>query len=129
MSHRMANLIACALLALGSAGARAGTPPAPGTLDTQAAVRFAALALQRLHQPYPNPVSHTNADADARPPRTLTPAFYGRYHSLRSARTLAAGAALTPEHVAAKLAYLKGDGRASFERPYGLAWLLPLRTN
>ena len=33
---------------------------------------------------------------------------------------------LTPQNVAAETAYLRGAGRASFERPYGLAWLLQL---
>ena len=33
---------------------------------------------------------------------------------------------LTPENLAAEVAYLKQDNRASFERPYGLAWLLQL---
>jgi hypothetical protein len=33
---------------------------------------------------------------------------------------------LTPPTVAAEVAYLSSPGRASFERPYGLAWLLAL---
>jgi hypothetical protein len=33
---------------------------------------------------------------------------------------------LTPAHVATEVAYLQAPGRASFERPYGLAWLLEL---
>src|SRR4029077_7583096 len=33
---------------------------------------------------------------------------------------------LTAENVAQEAKYLRGDGRASFERPYGLAWLLTL---
>ena len=33
---------------------------------------------------------------------------------------------LTPPRLVAELAYLKGAGRVSFERPYGLAWLLAL---
>jgi len=33
---------------------------------------------------------------------------------------------LTPEHIAAEVAYFTGKGRVSFERPYGLAWLLQL---
>ncbi|MGQ5491159.1 DUF2891 family protein, partial [Thauera sp. ZXT1-4] len=33
---------------------------------------------------------------------------------------------ITPESIAAEVAYLNGEGRASFERPYGLAWLLQL---
>jgi hypothetical protein len=87
------------------------------------------------------------SDADARPPRELTPAFYGCYdwHSSVHGHWLLArlarlhpgagfaGAAraaldrsLTPANVAAEVAYLRGPGRASFERPYGLAWLLAL---
>src|SRR5207247_6979554 len=33
---------------------------------------------------------------------------------------------ITPAHVAKEAEYLRGAGRASFERPYGLAWLLQL---
>src|SRR5439155_19743897 len=33
---------------------------------------------------------------------------------------------LSAENIAAEAAYLRGEGRASFERPYGLAWLLQL---
>jgi hypothetical protein len=33
---------------------------------------------------------------------------------------------LTKENIAQEVIYLKADGRASFERPYGLAWLLQL---
>jgi hypothetical protein len=33
---------------------------------------------------------------------------------------------LTAENLKAEAAYLRGEGRASFERPYGLAWLLQL---
>jgi hypothetical protein len=32
----------------------------------------------------------------------------------------------TPEKVAVEVAYVRGKGRATFERPYGLAWLLQL---
>ena len=117
-------------------------------LSTEAAGRFAALALACVHQEYPNKVSHVLAsDADAKPPRELHPAFYGCYdwHSsvhghwllARLARrgldeTTAAKAraalaeSLTPAHVAPEVAYLRAPGRASFERPYGLAWLLQL---
>jgi hypothetical protein len=56
----------------------AGAPPPP--LEAAAAARFAALALKCLHEEYPNHLSHTLAsDAEARPPRELTPAFYGCY--------------------------------------------------
>ena len=114
----------------------------------RAAERFANLALACVHKEYPNKIAHTlNGDADVAPPRTLTPAFYGCYdwHSsvhghwllARLARqypdaSFAAPAraalarSLTKENVAVEVAYLEGKGRASFERPYGLAWLLQL---
>jgi hypothetical protein len=81
------------------------------------------------------------------PPRSLTPAFYGCYdwHSAvhahwllaRIAREFPSGAvavlartalalSFTPPNIAAELVYLQATGRTSFERPYGLAWLLAL---
>ena len=40
--------------------------------------RFAALALACVQQEYPNKIAHVmQSDADAKPPRELTPAFYG----------------------------------------------------
>ena len=147
MKHRIAKLLVCMTLALGSA-ARAAEPAALRSLEAEAAARFAALALKCLHQEYPNHISHTlNTDADARPPRALTPAFYGCYdwHSAVHGHWLlvrllrlypeapfaeearaALAQSLTSEHVASEVAYLRGEGRASFERPYGLAWLLRL---
>src|SRR5579864_4629564 len=48
--------------------------------NSQAADRFANLALACVHKEYPNHISHTlNGDADVAPPRKLTPAFYGCY--------------------------------------------------
>jgi hypothetical protein len=116
--------------------------------DARAADRFANLALACVHKEYPNKIAHNlNSDKDVAPPRALTPAFYGCYdwHSsvhghwllARLARTFpdaafasAARAALTESlsaaNVAQEAAYLRGEGRASFERPYGLAWLLQL---
>jgi hypothetical protein len=38
----------------------------------------------------------------------------------------AVGASLTPERIAQEVRYLNDEGRSSFERPYGLAWLLQL---
>src|SRR5262245_20543354 len=118
------------------------------SLDAAAASRFAQLALDCVHRDYPNKIAHVlSSDADAKPPRELTPAFYGCYdwHSAVHAHWLLARAArmfpnepfaaqaraalarsLTPEHIAVELAYLRGKERASFERPYGLAWLLQL---
>jgi len=112
------------------------------------AERLAGLALGCVHREYPNKISHLlNSDADAATPRKLTPAFYGCYdwHSAvhthwllaRLARTfpdatfaVLAGKALeqslTAANIAGETTYLKGEGRISFERPYGLAWLLKL---
>jgi hypothetical protein len=116
--------------------------------DTKAAERFAGLALACVHKEYPNHVQHTmNSDADVAPPRKLTPAFFGCYdwHSsvhghwllVRLVRTFpdapfaqsardALRQSLTAESITQEATYLKGEGRSSFERPYGLAWLLQL---
>src|SRR5215211_7192399 len=45
-----------------------------------AAVRFPNLALACVHKEYPNKLAHAlNGDADVKPPRVLTPSFYGCY--------------------------------------------------
>jgi DUF2891 family protein len=144
MSIRTAPALAAALVC--ASAAHAGGPVT--SLDEAAAARFAALALKCLHQEYPNHISHTlGADADARPPHELTPAFYGCFdwHSavhghwllvrlirLFPAAPFAAEAraelarSLTADNIGAEARYLRSPGRASFERPYGLAWLLQL---
>lgn len=129
---------------------RAGASPAENTgqFDIKAAQRFANLALACAHKEYPNKISHLlNSDADVAAPRKLTPAFYGCYdwHSsvhghwlvVRLVKTFpdadfvhpareALGQSLTAENITQEAAYLRGAGRSSFERPYGLAWLLQL---
>jgi hypothetical protein len=121
---------------------------AASALEPRAAERFADLALACVHREYPNKIAHVlNTDSDARPPRALTPAFYGCYdwHSSVHGHWLLARLArlypeapfasraraalersLTPENVRREVEYLNGAGRATFERPYGLAWLLLL---
>jgi hypothetical protein len=128
-----------------------GSVPAQESSSTETLAsleRFAALALKCVHQEYPNKIAHVLAsDADARAPRELTPVFYGCFdwHSavhghwllarlvrlhpqapFAAAARLRLGASFTPENVAGELRYLQGAGRTSFERPYGLAWLLQL---
>jgi hypothetical protein len=122
--------------------------PTTQPLDPSAAARFAGLALSCLHREYPNKIAHVmESDADALPPHVLTPAFYGCFdwHSdvhghwllVRLARLypnapFASQAraelarSFTPQNIAGEVSYLKRDDRASFERPYGLAWLLQL---
>jgi hypothetical protein len=136
-----------AILLLMPLVAAAATNTAP-TFDEKAAERFAKLALMCVGKEYPNKISHVlNSDADVAPPRELTPAFYGCYdwHSsvhghwllVRLLRTFpdasfaaqardALRKSLTAENLKQEAAYLRGEGRASFERPYGLAWLLQL---
>jgi len=117
-------------------------------LDADTAQRFAQLALDCVHREYPNKIAHVlSSDDDVLPPRELTPAFYGCFdwHSAvhghwllaRLART-APNAEITQaardalersvqaENVVTEVRYLEGPGRVSFERPYGLAWLLQL---
>jgi hypothetical protein len=119
------------------------------TLDAATAERFANLALACIHREYPNKTGHhiLTSDQDARPPRELTPAFYGCFdwHSAVHAHWMLARLArlfpevpfagparraltqsLTIENLKREAEYMQSDVRASFERPYGLAWLLQL---
>jgi len=126
----------------------AGGLLANSDFDQAQAARFARLALDCVHKEYPNKIAHSlNSDADVQPPRLLTPAFYGCYdwHSsvhghwllVRLARLFpqapfapearrAVAQSLTPANIAQEVKYLNAEGRNSFERPYGLAWLLQL---
>jgi hypothetical protein len=139
--------ITVALLSI-AAAARAGAAAPIDSLDPAIAARFAALALKCVHQEYPNKISHTlGGDSDVRPPRELFPAFHGCYdwHSavhghwllvrlvrqfpeatFASAARVALTRSLTSRKIAGEVAYLQRTGRDSFERPYGLAWLLKL---
>ncbi|MFF2504654.1 DUF2891 domain-containing protein [Streptomyces sp. NPDC058067] len=110
------------------------------------AADVARLALANVTREYPNFPAHlvTSADEDTRP-SALHPAFYGAYdwHSsvhmhwllVRLLKELPDPAQvaevtavldrhLTPDHLATEAAYLQG--RPSFERPYGWAWLIAL---
>ncbi len=120
--------------------------PAPQTIED----RFAILALDCVHREYPNKISHVlQSEADAKPPSALTPIFYGCFDwhsSVHGHWLLTRILATQPESVladeiretlaksfteaklAGELAYYSGPGRASFERPYGLAWFLQLIT-
>jgi len=144
------RLVPAALALAGLLAAESGpdSSPAPPPSTDAVVARYARLALDCVHREYPNKIAHVlNGDEDALPPRKLTPAFYGCYdwHSsvhghwllarfarrfpgaplAADART-ALGRSLTAENVRGEVAYLTGRGRATFERPYGLAWLLQL---
>jgi len=138
----------CGALVLAALLLPARNVAASEPLDPAAAQRFATLALTCVHKEYPNKIAHVlSGDADVQPPRSLTPAFYGCYdwHSAVHAHWLLARIArrfpgsetanaaraalamsLTPENIGPEVDYMRGQGRTSFERPYGLAWLLAL---
>jgi hypothetical protein len=139
-------MIPAALLAALAASPQ--SQAADAGMDAAAAGRFAQLALACVHREYPNKIAHVLAsDADVQPPRSLTPVFYGCFdwHSsvhghwllARLAREYpdaefaararaALATSFTEENVAREVVYLQDAGRASFERPYGLAWFLQL---
>lgn len=145
---RLIRASVCSLLLLTALQTNAAERSVAKEFDATAAERFAKLALACVAKEYPNKISHNlNSDADVAPPRELTPAFFGCYdwHSsvhghwllARLARTFpdapfAAAArealrtSLTHGHIEREASYMRGEGRPSFERPYGLAWLLQL---
>lgn len=123
---------------------------APNLADTKAVYpeKLAHLALECVHKEYPNKISHTmQSDIDLKPPRELTPSFYGCFDwhsSVHGHWLLVRLAKLYPEkdlsvqsieilnqsfakeHLLLEKDYFQGTGRIAFERPYGLAWLLQL---
>jgi hypothetical protein len=151
MKPVIVTLLFCSLTATAQISPPPGeTKPrsSPPSLGAETAERFAHLALACLDKEYPNKLSHVLAsDQDVAPPRKLTPAFCGCYdwHSSVHGHWLLARLAgkfpqasfagkakealrrrLTSESLKAEAAYLRGPGRQSFERPYGLAWFLQL---
>ena len=123
---------------------------APNLADTKAVYpeKLAHLALECVHKEYPNKISHTmQSDIDLKPPRELTPSFYGCFDwhsSVHGHWLLVRLAKLYPEkdlsvqsieilnqsfakeNLLIEKDYFQGTGRTAFERPYGLAWLLQL---
>lgn len=109
---------------------------------------FVEMAMTALHRDYPYHLTVVmQRDADAAPPRQLTPAFFGAFdwHSavhghwclVRALRTQPAAVwnmrartmlalSLSEGRLAAEHEFLATPGREGFERPYGLAWLLQL---
>ncbi len=117
-------------------------------LDGALAGRFARIALENVSREFPNKLDHLMLSAaDVLRPAQLHPVFYGSYdwHSsvhmhwtlvtllgrfpaLPEAEAIVArlDAHFTEARIAVECTYLAGPGAASFERPYGWAWLLKL---
>jgi DUF2891 family protein len=118
------------------------------TLDSQTASTFARLALAHVRREYPNKLDHIlNGPLDLKEPRDLHPVFFGSFdwHScvhgywllatvlrlfpdVREAREIEKlfDTQLTSSKVEGEVDYLDQPMRATFERPYGWAWLLML---
>jgi hypothetical protein len=117
-------------------------------LTRELAAHFATIALSHVTREYPAKMDHVlTGPADVAGPRVFHPAFHGSFdwHScvhgfwllakiLRMFPTLPGckkikplfNAKLTPENIAAEIAYLNRPMQQNFERPYGWAWLLML---
>jgi len=109
---------------------------------------FARVALSHVTREYPNKLDHVlNKRADLKTPSQLHPVFFGSFdwHSCVHAYWLLAtllrlfpkmreaakieelfDRQLTPAKIRAEIRYLGQPQRATFERPYGWAWLLML---
>ena len=117
-------------------------------LEVQGLSPFAACALDSIAREYPSHVAHLmRDDHDVRPPRELTPVFFGSFdwHSavhghwclarclrmgltgdLAGRATAALDHSFDPSKLAREAEYVAAPGREGYERPYGLAWVLQL---
>lgn len=117
-------------------------------IDATIATRFVRLVLSCIHQEYPHSnIFWFDSDEDIKPPREMTPAFYGclDWHSavhghwllVRLCRCFPEAAfqemarqaltqSLTSEKIQGEIAHLQRC--PFFECPYGFAWLLQLAT-
>ncbi len=115
------------------------------TLTSSLASKFATLALSHVTREYPNKLEHVlTGPADLRAPHEHHPVFFGSYdwHScvhgywllarllrrtteLPESETIRAlfDTYITSARVAGEVAYLAQAQHATFERPYGWAWV------
>jgi hypothetical protein len=140
--------VALALLCVGCGEPESAPTVAAEPFTADQAAPFVQLALDCAIQEYPNKIGHTmRSDADQGTPRSLHPSFYGCFdwhssvhghwllarfarlypeHPLADEARAVLEGHLTPEWINEETNYLLTEGRASWERPYGLAWLLQL---
>ena len=117
-------------------------------LDAESLAGLVAIALSATATEYPHRLDQElHRDEDLRPPRALHPSFYGSYdwHSAVHGhwlllRALARGlpgelheavvarldAHLDADRLAGELAFFRGSGGRTSERPYGWGWLVLL---
>ncbi|MCG8527959.1 MAG: DUF2891 domain-containing protein [Opitutales bacterium] len=117
-------------------------------LTQTVAVDLSKLSLNCIHTPYPYKPGHVLfSEADLQEPKQYHPAFYGCFdwHSavhghwtlvkllktfpeMENAAQIREklSSSLTAENIQTELAYFQTEGRGSFERMYGWAWLLKL---
>ena len=147
------SITACVLVVGCNQTAEQEASPVPVSESSEATEtiledRFARLALDCIHREFPNKISHVmQSESDVARPSELTPAFYGCFDwhssvhghwlltrilttapesSLHAEIEAALAKSFTAENMQAELAYYTAEGRASFERPYGIAWYLQL---
>lgn len=117
-------------------------------LTPELASRLVRLSLSCVDRPWPNKPGHIlDGESTLRPPIELTPAFFGcfdwhsavhghwsmvrvlsRFPQLAETPQIRAklDAHLTPERLAKEAAFFAESRNRTFERPYGIAWLLRL---
>ena len=140
-------------IALPSEAVRPADMPAaadyPSQISPELAERFSALALKCVHQEFPNKVSRTTDTAEEiGRPKELFPVFYGCFDwhsavhghwllvrllraepqdaSWREEAIAKLEQSFTEENIAGEIANFARPARGSWERPYGVAWLLQL---
>jgi hypothetical protein len=153
--RRVASAILCSLTAISffaSATVDASAAYAPDKSDIKQDSGyekvFSDLALQCIHQEYPNIIKHTmSSDGDAKTPKDLYPAFYGclDWHSsvhghwllVRMLNTggdtiskdtiiASLNTSFSQQNIEGEIATIQRPNNKAFERPYGLAWFLQL---
>ena len=117
-------------------------------LDTVRASRFVALSLECVDREFPNkPSNVVDGNDTVKPPRDLTPAFFGcfdwhsavhghwamlrvlkRYPQIEEAERIrsALNRHLDPALIRQEVDYFTASRNKTFERPYGWGWLLRL---
>jgi hypothetical protein len=132
MNMKQIIITAAACIALATAACAEDTP-AESPADAELTSRFARLALDCIHRSSLHPVFYGCFDWHS--------SVHGHWLLVRLLRTVPAdqmpsnlrgeiitalNRSFTPQGVAQEVSYFEAENRASYERPYGLAWFLQL---